>query len=877
MRFLIFLILFIFCGNVLSQSAMIEGRCVSKNGKPLESVHISSRADTSLNFTTPSNGKFRMNVPSEQDIELVFEYEEQTISKSIHLTNGETRKFGDLVFDVSVTDNIVIRTNEDSHIKLPKLKPGTIATSDIGKTLVLTTVATSNNELTSNYTVRGGNYDENLVYVNDFIVNRPFLTRSGQQEGLNFVYSSLVESIKFSGGAFESNYGDKLSSVLDIKYIRPDSLSGSLMASMMGVESYIAHKVNSRFDYLVGARYRNNGYMLKALPTKGGYNPVYWDVQSLINVNLTERLVWSTLIHYSSNQYRFAPESEQTDFGTVNQTYRLNVYFEGQERSSFNTMTAATALKYTVNSKLQLDFYASAFNTNEQEYFDILGQYYINLLEKDPSKENFGDSIATVGVGSYFNHARNHLKATIYNIYHNGQFRFSEKEKDFTSHWTNQRSTLKWGVNYQIDRFDDVLSEWKMIDSAGYSIPQDPSGQEILMQEVIKGKLNLHNQRLSGYLQYSFQKNDYIRQYPVNIKATYKDSSGKKIRVLVQDTLPSSLRRFEFIAGTRAGYTEVNHEFYITPRAGIYFYPRSFMFRNNKIYRRNTLFRLSTGLYYQPPFYREFRTFDGNLNLNVQSQKSFHVVAGSEFTFNMWNRKVPFKFVAEAYYKYLWDVNPYEVDNVRTRYYADNNAIAYAYGIDFNINGEFLNDMHSFFKVGLMQTREDILNDSYKEYYNASGEKIIFGHSEDQIVADSATIYPGFIPRPTDQWMNFAIMFQDNMPKVEALSCQLTLMYNTRLPYGPPDHNRYADTLRQKAYFRVDFGVAYDFLYNKRQKGTLKAKWIKDAILSLEVYNLLGINNVLSHQWVMDVNGRQYAVPNYLTQRRFNLKLLVKF
>lgn len=878
MKFVFVCFFSLLVGYAFSQTGTLSGRCVGKNGSPLESVEITNTTDSTLIYTTLQNGKYRLTLPANRDITLLFTYEDEVIEKKIHLSEGEKKRWGDIIFEVNViTDNVIINAKERDRLELPSLKPGTIATSDIAKRLVLTTVATSNNELTSNYNVRGGNYDENLVYVNDFIVNRPFLTRSGQQEGMNFIYSSLVNNIKFSGGGFDSNYGDKMSSVLDVTYIRPDSLEGSIMGSMLGAEGYIAHKVNSRFDYLVGARYRNNGYLLNALPTKGGYKPIYWDVQSLINVKLTEKLTWSTLIHYSSNQYIFAPQSEETDFGTVNESYRLNIYFEGGEKSSFKTLTAATALKYAVNSKLQLDFYASVFNSNETEHFDVLGQYYINLLEKDPSKENFGDSVATIGVGSFMDHARNRLQANVYNLYHNGKYTFTTHEEDHVTHWMNQQSDLKWGYNYQIDDFRDQLSEWHLLDSAGFSLPQDPNGKEIKMQEVTKGKLNLFDQRISGYFQYTFRQNNYLRKYPVKIKAVFKDSLGQKRKVLIEDTLPSSLRRFEFNIGTRIGYTAVNHEFYVTPRAGIYFYPRSFMYKNGRIYRRNTLFRLTTGLYYQPPMYREFRTIDGSLNLNVKSQKSFHVVFGNEVMFNMWNRKTPFKFTAEVYYKYLWDVNPYEIDNVRTRYFANNDAKAYAYGLDLNINGEFLDGLTSFFKVGLMRTREDILNDSYKVYYNAAGERIIPGYTFDQNIADSTTIYPGYIPRPTDQLLNFALMFQDNMPKLEALSGTVTLMFNSPLPYGPPNQPRYADTLRQKAYFRVDFGISYDFLYNQRMRNQLKVKWIKEAVLSFEVYNLLGVRNVLSHQWVMDVNGREYAVPNYLTNRLFNLKLLLKF
>ncbi len=293
--------------------------------------------------------------------------------------------------------------------------------------------------------------------------------------------------------------------------------------------------------------------------------------------------------------------------------------------------------------------------------------------------------------------------------------------------------------------------------------------------------------------------------------------------------------------------------------------------------RRDVTFRLATGMYYQPPFYREFRTFDGQLNLDVQSQKSAHIVVGSDVYFNMWNREVPFKMTAEAYYKYLWDVNPYEIENVRTRYYATNDARAYAYGADINIHGQFVEGIESFFKVGILSTREDILNDYYMEYYNEAGEKIIFGYSEDQNVVDSARIEPGFVPRPTDQWVNFGALIQDRMPKYESFSAQVGIQFGSPLPYGPPDFKRYKDTLRLRSYFRVDMGMSYDFLYKKREHSTFWSKHFDDAILSFEIFNLLGVNNVLSKQWVQDVNGRYYSIPNYLTQRRFNLKLILRF
>ncbi len=297
------------------------------------------------------------------------------------------------------------------------------------------------------------------------------------------------------------------------------------------------------------------------------------------------------------------------------------------------------------------------------------------------------------------------------------------------------------------------------------------------------------------------------------------------------------------------------------------------------IQRRGVNLRFATGMYYQPPFYREFRTFDGSLNLNVKSQKSAHFVMGSDVYFNMWDREVPFKFTAEAYYKYLWDVNPYEIENVRTRYYANNDAVAYAYGLDFNVFGQFVEGIESFFKIGFLSTKEDILNDYYDEYYNAAGEKIIFGYSEDQVVVDSARIYPGYVPRPTDQLIKFGALIQDRMPKYESFSVQVGIQFGTALPYGPPDLNRYKDTLRMKNYFRVDIGMSYDFLYKAQleERETFWTRNFDDAIISFEVFNLLGVNNVLSKQWIQDVEGKYYSIPNYLTQRRFNLKLILRF
>ena len=492
----------------------------------------------------------------------------------------------------------------------------------------------------------------------------------------------------------------------------------------------------------------------------------------------------------------------------------------------------------------------------------------------DPSKETYGDSIAVLGIGTFLNHARNQLNATITNIYHQGEHRVYANFKDFERrHFYT--STIKWGVNYQHDIFTDVLSEWKMIDSAGYSIPQ-ASPNQVELFETIKSELSLVGERATGYAQWNQSWTNIHRNHAVSIQKKTKVNSIKTTK-LFQDTLSESTKKIAVSFGVRSGYTSVNNEFYLTPRAALIFYPRNYMVHNGRITKRNISYRLASGLYYQPPFYREFRTLEGTLNTQVKSQKSFHVVASTDLLFSMWNRENPFKVSGELYYKYLWDVNPYEIENVRTRYYAENNAVAYAYGFDVNIHGEFVEGIESFFKLGVLSTKENIIGDSHKEYYNAAGEKIIFGYSQDQTIADSATIFPGFIPRPTDQLFNFGALVQDKMPGLENFTVQMGLQFSTGLPYGPPDRTRYKDTLRLKSYFRVDLGMAYDLIPNdKARKNNFWGKNFTDALISLEIFNLLGINNVLSKQWIQDVQGKYYAIPNYLTQRRINLKLICK-
>jgi hypothetical protein len=883
--FFIFFILLAYGAE--AQLCDVSGRCIDRRKKGIEGILIKSPQAKETATYSDANGRFKLQVPQGDSVQIFFAVGDSLGTKkqeNIFVQIGDKElNLGNIFFNIQQENTIEITQKVYDPFVLEKLKFNDIQNIPMGgveRFLTYTTAAVSNNELTSNYNVRGGNYDENLVYVNGFLIYRPFLTRSGQQEGMSFVNTALVDQISFSAGGFDARYGDKLSSVLDIEYRKPKEFHASAMASLLGVETHVEQALGSRFTYLIGARYRANGYLLNSLPAKGAYNPVFADAQFVTNYALTEKLNWSVLGHFSSNDYRFAPESQKTDFGSYNEAFSLNIYFEGQEKTRFITGMGGTSLKWKPNKKTNLDLYATVFRSVEREYFDILGEYFLNELETDPSKAEFGDSIGSVGVGGFLNHARNKLNATIFNVYHDGSRLLKEgfKDDERLNFFSNR---FNWGVNLQHDQFDDKLSEWRLLDSAGYSIPQGSNDEEVGLSETIKGKLQLETYRATGYLQLNSLWSKNQRDFVTKTYSRVKDNeTGKKSRQEFIDTLSESASRLALNTGVRVGYTGVNKEFFITPRVSLTYFPRVYMRTNGKLTRRDVRMRLASGLYYQPPFYREFRTFDGQLNTNVKSQKSFHIVAGSDIYVNLWGRSAPFKIGIDAYYKYLWDVNPYEIDNVRTRYYANNDAVAYAYGLDFNMNGQFIKGIESYFKFGLLQTRENLLNDKFTNYFNSDGDRIFFGYTFNDSIVDSTVVSPGYIRRPSDQLFTFGALIQDQMPGYESFSVQVGLQFGSSLPYGPPDQNRYKDTLNLKSYFRVDIGFSYDFLYKKKQKINKKenffTKNFDDAILSFEVFNLLGINNVLSKQWIQATDGGFYAIPNNLTQRRFNLKLILR-
>ncbi|HYG52541.1 MAG TPA: TonB-dependent receptor, partial [Flavobacteriales bacterium] len=701
----------------------------------------------------------------------------------------------------------------------------------------------SNNEMSATYNVRGGNFDENLIYVNDIEIYRPFLVRSGQQEGLSFINPDLVSEVGFSSGGFEARYDDRMSSVLDIKYRRPRELKGTFSGGIMGFNVHVEDESkNHRFSWMVGSRYQANGYVLKSLDTKGDYRPRFGDFQTLLRYNISEEWEISWLNYLARNNYRSVPQTRETDFGTVNQALRLTVFYEGQEMNLFQTIAQGIILKKE-KEKSVFKWVNSWFHNDEQENYDVLGAYQLGEVEKDPGKENFGEVAFIRGVGGFLEHARNRLISDVYN----SKLLFTRRFK---------HATLDYGIKFQHQEFRDVLSEWNLIDSAGFSVPQNPPDQ-IVLNYVLKSKANLQSNLGAVFIQnkWKWQFTDTIR---------------------INDSTFNSTSSFDLSIGARANYMDINKDFNIGPRLSLQYIPSWFHLKKGKITRRNIIFRLSTGVYHQPPLYRELRNLNGNLNTKLQAQESIHAIGGADWFFTMWGRT--FKYTVEGYYKYLKNIVPYEVDNVRIRYYATNNAKGYATGCDMRINGEFIEGIESWFTFSYLRTREDILDDQYTVGYNSDGEKIIPGYTLNDSVVSTQTVYPGYIPRPTDQTLAFSVYFQDQMPKLPQFKVHLNLLFSTGVPFGPPDYTRYKDTLRGPFYRRVDIGFSYHFFTEKEKLPEQSiGRKIDRAFLSFEVFNLLGVSNTISYNWIQDASGLRYAVPNYLTGRRFNLKLVVKF
>jgi len=803
MKFILFqLLLIVSVASAYAQSnnATLYGKVTDESGKPLDIANIAIKNST-IGTVANRNGEYLLRIPARKPVVIVFSMlGHQPVEKTLTATEEERIEMNvtlELVHqqigEVQVTEQRITRNN------MARIDPRYLSSiADVGtggvEALIKTLPGVStNNELSSQYSVRGGNFDENLVYVNDIEVYRPFLIRAGQQEGMSFINSDMVSSIEFSAGGFDAKYGDKMSSVLDIKYRKPTAFAGSASVSLLGGSVHVEDvSKNGKFSHITGIRYKTNRYMLGSLDEKGEYNPFFIDGQTYLTYKFTNKFDVSFLGNIAQNQYEFIPQTRKTSFGTFNQAYNATVYFEGQEVDNFVTQTGALVANYHPHQRLNLKFIGSAFHSIEEETYDILGQYYLNELERNLGSENLGDSILNIGIGTFLNHARNYLNATVYSFEHKGAY-------------NSEKNLVNWGFKIQAEKIDDKMNEWVMRDSTGYSIPY--MGDRIELYSTTTTDYSMNSTRFTAFLQDTYQ-------------------------------IPLSKGSLYATGGIRAHYWSYSDELFFSPRGTLRYYPD---------WEKNFVFHLSGGVYTQPAFYKELKDRFGVIYPNTKAQHSTQVLFGTDYIFRAWER--PFKFSSEMYFKVMTNLVPYQIDNVRIRYMPDQTANGYAMGMDMKVNGEFVSGIESWASLSIMQTKEDVLND---------------GH--------------GYIPRPTDQRFNFSIFFQDYFPGNPTWKMHLTAFYGSRLPTGPPNTERYMSVFRIPPYRRIDLGMSKVLINPDHRDFHNKAlNAVKDMWLSMEVFNLLGINNTISYLWVANNTGDMFGVPNYLTKRKLNFKITVKF
>lgn len=813
-----------------AQTATISGTVKDEDGNGIPYTQVAMQEDGSKNTNTDDKGRYVLEVPADQNITISF-YNISYIqfNKRINLKPGEMLSLSPQLVTRNIIGQVDVIIEKNRNVEMTTIDPRNVfaipnpngGIEGIIKTQI---GVSSNNELSSGYSVRGGNFDENLVYVNDIEVYRPFLARSGQQEGLSFANPDMVSNINFSAGGFEARYGDKMSSVLDITYRKPLKFGGTVSGSLLGGSLHLEGVSKSRVvAWSIGSRYKSNSYILKGLDTKGEYRPRFYDVQTFLTFTLNQKWSIEFLGNVSNNQYLVIPANRETTFGTIKDAVKFTVYFDGREVTQYNTYMGGLSTTFRPNRRTKLKLITSAYNTKEEENFTVQGQYYIDQLEADFSKETFGQVAFNRGIGTYINNGRNAIEATVLNIEHKG------------TREIGRHSELLWGARFQHEIIHDKLSEWKMVDSSDYIKPYNPN--EINLQDVVKSKIDLESNRVMGYVQYAYSK-------------LLKDSST-----------------IVFTGGLRANYWSYNSQTVFSPRLTLSYKPH---------WKRDILFRASYGYYYQPPFYREMRDFSGQLNPSIRAQQSIHYLLSADYNFRMLRR--PFKVIVAGYYKDMKDLIPYEIDNTRIRYFAKNNSVGYTTGADIRLNGEFIKGIESWLTLGFLRSYENISGDRQVTYYNSDGDTIVSGYTFNNVAVDSTVKFPGYIPRPTDQLFTFGMFFQDYIPKLPSCKMYLNLQFGSGLPFGPPNHVRWQQTARMPPYRRVDVGFAYQIVKEEKPlPNTHPFHFMKSAFISIEVFNLLQINNTVSYTWVTDVTGRQYAIPNYLTRRQLNVKLQVRF
>ena len=824
--------LLLFTMAVFSQtkSAWVTGRVVDENDNPVSKVSVIILGKQN-GLTTDDSGRFRIKVPAGKSFALVFTFTGYNkTQKNFYLSDGEEEKVTIQMARGSQTLKTVEVSSEKERTEtgLVKINPKnaiTIPTTAGGIEALIKTLVGSNNELTSQYSVRGGNYDENLIYINDFEIFRPYLVRSGQQEGLSFINPELAKNVNFYTGGFQAKYGDKMSSVLDIQYKNPTSFTGSAYASLLEQGLHLGGAAKKgKISYLLGIRNRSNKNLLKSQETVGSYIPSSSDMQAFITYKISNKLQLELLGTYSVTKFTLFPESVQKTTSVFSPLFTANlgldVAFEGQERDGYKTNLIGLSLVHTPNKKLRLKWMVSRFQNKENENFDIAGTYLFGDRDFDNSSSTYGQIINPLGAGYYQNYGRNELNINVYNASLKGNY-------------TTGIHSIQFGNSIEQTNIKDKLTEWEYQDSAGYSLPYNPS--QLNLFRSINSTADLSIQKYSGYVQ------DNMRL-------------GKTNTITLQ-------------AGVRYNYNTLNKEFLISPRM-------QFSIKPN--WKKDVVVKLAAGAYHQPPFYRELRRYDGTLNTDVKAQKSYQVVAGMDYNFKGFGSR-PFRITTEAYYKSMRSVDVYDIDNVKIRYAGNNNARAYATGFEARIFGELVKDAESWFSIGIMQTKEDLDNDFYYQYKNAAGE-IINGQSTDQVVVDSIKNNVGFVRRPTDRLITAGLYLEDYLTTNKNFKFHLNLLYGSNMSYNIPNSSRYRNALIIEPYIRVDAGFSAQLLGEKSQRRSHSPfRSFENIWASFEVFNLIDRRNTISFQLIKDFASNVYAMPNRLTPRLVNFKIVGRF
>ena len=783
------------CGTMLyaqestdTTRVKLRGSVVDENQEPIPMVIVRIEGQ-GIATTANLDGKYNLSFRSADSVVVVYQMAGfQKRQRVLKKPQGElvlniVMKSSDRQLKDLVVTEQRRQLGQNQTLNTDELKRLPSTTGNAVEELVATQAGVStHNELSSQYNVRGGSFDENFVYINGVEVYRPLLISSGQQEGLSVINSDMVERVDFSAGGFEAKYGDKMSSVLDITYHKPKGWEGSLSGSLLGANAYAGYG-KKKFSFSNGLRYKTNQYMLGSLETKGEYKPRFFDYQAYLSWSPSKYWTQDVIGYISRNDYKFVPKDRETHFGTMEDIKQFRVYFDGQENDLFRTLFGTAKLRRSINERSNVSLAFSAFSTKERETYDIQGQYWLD-------DAIVGNQLA---VGTYMEHARNLLTSSTKTL-----------RLDYDLRRGNH--TMLAGLGWRHESISENSREWESRDSSGYSIPH--TSNDLMLIYNLKSKNSIHSNHMEMYLQDTWRKQSSIGTLSVNY-------------------------------GARLSYWSWNKEWLFSPRVSMGYVPKK---------NENFTFRLATGLYYQRPFYKELRdttTIDGNtrvtLNKDIRSQRSFQVLTAMEYRFRVANR--PFRFTAEAYYKAQGNIIPYNVEGVRIVYYGENLAKGYVAGIDLKIYGEMVPGTDSWISFGLMKAQ--------------------------------MTLHGKKIPQPTDQRWNLNFFFSDYFPNTTRWKMNLRASFADGLPFGPPHTGLERHAFRAPAYKRVDIGMNYRALNNEDRH--LKHNAVKNIWLGLDCFNIFGFSNVSGYYWVTDIQGSQFAVPNYLTGRMINARVLFEF